>query len=92
MNDAPLDSSGCDGVSRHAGQRAARVLVVQDYLPLCKSISQGLREAGYALDAATDGDVVLGCLVELLTAIVLDQSGEAFVHQVREVDSLPRLA
>jgi DNA-binding response OmpR family regulator len=32
-----------------------RVLVVEDYLPLCKSISQGLREAGYVLDAATDG-------------------------------------
>ncbi len=33
-----------------------RVLVVEDYPPLVRSISQGLREAGYAVDTATDGE------------------------------------
>jgi len=33
-----------------------RVLLVEDYEPLRKSLEQGLREAGYALDAAADGD------------------------------------
>jgi len=33
-----------------------RILVVEDYGPLAKSIVQGLREAGYAVDLASDGD------------------------------------
>jgi DNA-binding response OmpR family regulator len=33
-----------------------RVLVVEDYPPLCKSISQGLREAGFAVDATGNGE------------------------------------
>jgi DNA-binding response OmpR family regulator len=33
-----------------------RVLVVEDYAPLARSIQQGLREAGYAVDGAADGD------------------------------------
>jgi len=33
-----------------------RVLLVEDYEPLRKSLEQGLHEAGYALDAAADGD------------------------------------
>ena len=32
-----------------------RVLVVEDYPPLLRSISQGLREAGFAVDTAADG-------------------------------------
>ncbi len=32
-----------------------RVLVVEDYPPLMRSVSQGLREAGYAVDTASDG-------------------------------------
>ena len=33
-----------------------RVLVVEDYQPLALSVSQGLREAGYAVDTAADGE------------------------------------
>jgi DNA-binding response OmpR family regulator len=32
-----------------------RLLLVEDYEPLRESLSQGLREAGFALDAAADG-------------------------------------
>lgn len=32
-----------------------RLLVVEDYEPLCKSVVQGLREAGYAVDSTADG-------------------------------------
>jgi len=32
-----------------------RLLVVEDYLPLLKSMEQGLREAGFAVDVAADG-------------------------------------
>jgi len=33
-----------------------RVLLVEDYPPLQKSLSKGLREAGFAVDGATDGE------------------------------------
>jgi DNA-binding response OmpR family regulator len=33
-----------------------RVLLVEDYAPLCKAVTQGLREAGFAVDVATDGE------------------------------------
>src|SRR5450432_3272976 len=33
-----------------------RVLVVEDFQPLRESIVQGLREAGYAVDEASDGE------------------------------------
>jgi DNA-binding response OmpR family regulator len=33
-----------------------RVLVVEDYEPLARSLSQGLREAGYAVDLCRDGE------------------------------------
>lgn len=32
-----------------------RILVVEDYLPLRKSLAQGLQEAGFAVDATGDG-------------------------------------
>jgi len=32
-----------------------RVLVVEDYMPLQESLAQGLREAGFAVDTASDG-------------------------------------
>jgi DNA-binding response OmpR family regulator len=38
-----------------------RVLIVEDYAPLLKSVSQGLREAGYAVDTAADGAEGLLC-------------------------------
>jgi DNA-binding response OmpR family regulator len=36
-----------------------KLLLVDDYLPLRKSISKGLREAGYAVDVAADGENAL---------------------------------
>lgn len=33
-----------------------RLLLAEDYGPLRKSLAQGLREAGYAIDAAADGE------------------------------------
>jgi two-component system, OmpR family, copper resistance phosphate regulon response regulator CusR len=33
-----------------------RVLLIEDFEPLARSVAQGLREAGYAVDAATDGE------------------------------------
>ena len=33
-----------------------KVLVIEDYLPLRKSISKGLRAAGYAVDVAAEGE------------------------------------
>jgi DNA-binding response OmpR family regulator len=33
-----------------------RVLLVEDYQPLARSVAQGLREAGYAVDVAGDGE------------------------------------
>ncbi len=32
-----------------------KVLLVEDYAPLRKSVSKGLREAGFAVDATGDG-------------------------------------
>jgi DNA-binding response OmpR family regulator len=36
-----------------------KVLLVEDYPPLCEAVSQGLREEGFAVDVATDGDTGL---------------------------------
>jgi DNA-binding response OmpR family regulator len=36
-----------------------RVLLVEDFEPLARSLAQGLREAGYAVDAAGDGEEAL---------------------------------
>jgi DNA-binding response OmpR family regulator len=33
-----------------------RVLLIEDYEPLARSLAQGLREAGYAVDATGDGE------------------------------------
>jgi len=33
-----------------------RLLLIEDYLPLVRSVSQGLREAGYAVDTVVDGE------------------------------------
>ena len=33
-----------------------RVLVIEDYEPLCDTLAQGLREAGFAVDATRDGE------------------------------------
>jgi DNA-binding response OmpR family regulator len=33
-----------------------RVLLIEDFEPLCRSLAQGLREAGYAVDVSGDGE------------------------------------
>jgi DNA-binding response OmpR family regulator len=37
-------------------EHAVRVLVVEDYEPLRRSLTQGLREAGFAVDSSPDGE------------------------------------
>jgi DNA-binding response OmpR family regulator len=50
-----------------------RVLLIEDYGPLARSVAQGLREAGYAVDAAADGAEGLARAEEgSYDAIVLD--------------------
>jgi DNA-binding response OmpR family regulator len=50
-----------------------RVLVVEDYEPLARSLTQGLREAGYAVDVCMDGEAGLACAEDNpYDAIVLD--------------------
>ncbi len=51
-----MNSSYCHG-SLGTGQM--RVLLVEDYEPLRDSLSQGLKEAGFALDVAGDGEAGL---------------------------------
>ena len=36
-----------------------RLLVVEDYEPVREALTQGLREAGFAVDSAADGDAGL---------------------------------
>ena len=50
-----------------------RLLVVEDYPPLSKSLRQGLTEAGYAVELATDGETALTLATSTaFDAIVLD--------------------
>jgi DNA-binding response OmpR family regulator len=50
-----------------------RLLLIEDYLPLVRSVSQGLREAGYAVDTAMDGEAGLACAqATAYDAVVLD--------------------
>jgi DNA-binding response OmpR family regulator len=59
-----------------------RVLLIEDYEPLRRSLQQGLREAGYAVDATGSGEEGLGlALANPYDALVLDL-------MVPEVDGL----
>lgn len=50
-----------------------RLLVIEDYPPLRRSLSQGLRESGYAVDEASDGEEGLSLAQNVpYDAIVLD--------------------
>ncbi len=50
-----------------------RILLIEDYPPLARSVAQGLREAGYGVDVATDGAAGLSAAQALpYDAIVLD--------------------
>lgn len=50
-----------------------RLLLIEDYLPLVHSVGQGLREAGYAVDTATDGETGLASAeTTKYDAVILD--------------------
>lgn len=50
-----------------------RVLIIEDYQPLAKYLEQGLREAGYVVDSALDGEQGLArAEVDEYDAIILD--------------------
>jgi DNA-binding response OmpR family regulator len=50
-----------------------RLLVIEDYPPLLRSMHQGLQEAGYAVDTAADGETGLDCALSTpYDAVILD--------------------
>ncbi len=50
-----------------------RILVIEDYAPLRRALDQGLREAGFAVDTAADGeDGLAQALTGLYDTVVLD--------------------
>jgi DNA-binding response OmpR family regulator len=64
-------SHGFLTIPRYAA--AVRILLVEDYGPLVRAVRQGLEEAGYAVDAATDGEAGLAYAeATAYDAIVLD--------------------
>ncbi len=67
-----------------------RILMIEDYGPLRKSITQGLREAGFAIDATKDGDEGLAYAeagdydVILLDLMLPKTDGLTVLKQLRE--------
>lgn len=50
-----------------------RILVIEDYPPLARALAQGLRDSGYAVDTASDGEEGLLCAqATVYDVIVLD--------------------
>jgi len=50
-----------------------RLLLVEDYEPLARSLAQGLRESGYAVDEAPDGEQALAAAqATVYDAMILD--------------------
>lgn len=68
-------------------------MLVEDFLPLARSVSQGLQETGYAVDLATDGAQALDCLQSVAyDGMVLDimlpkVDGLTILRRVREKGS-----
>jgi DNA-binding response OmpR family regulator len=71
-----------------------RLLLVEDYQPLSRSLSQGLKEAGYGVDTAADGETALALALETAyDVIVLDLmlprvDGYAVLAQLRAARSM----
>lgn len=67
-----------------------RVLLVEDFQLLRESLSQGLREAGYAVDAAADGEEGLWCAqsnpydVLILDLMLPKLDGLSLLRKLRE--------
>jgi DNA-binding response OmpR family regulator len=70
-----------------------RVLLVEDYEPLARSLTQGLREAGYAVDVTGNGEEGLGLAqANPYDALILDVmipkiDGLTILRRLREADS-----
>ena len=70
-----------------------RVLLIEDYEPLARSLAQGLREAGYAVDATGSGEEGLGLAQEnpydavLLDVMVPKLDGLAVLRRLRSSGS-----
>jgi DNA-binding response OmpR family regulator len=84
-------------VSPNRAESPLRILVVEDYPPLAKSLTQGLREAGYAVDTASDGEAGLAfAQTNPYDTIVLDLmlpklDGLSVLSQVRSHSAVPVL-
>ncbi|MEW6249243.1 MAG: response regulator transcription factor [Planctomycetota bacterium] len=67
-----------------------RVLIVEDYAPLRQSLAQALQEAGFAVDAAADGEVGLwhaqagGHDVIVLDIALPRLDGLSLLHKLRQ--------
>lgn len=74
-----------------------RVLIVEDYQPLAKSLTQGLREAGYIVDVTSNGEEGLAIAeANDHDAIVLDlmlpgMDGFALLTRLRRTKATPVL-
>ena len=70
-----LSMTGCllRGVNGNRSTEIVRLLVVEDYEPLRKSLVQGLEEAGFAVDSSNAGDEGLWLAeAEVYDVIILD--------------------
>ena len=74
-----------------------RLLVVEDYTPLRRSLAKGLREAGYAVDSVSDGEEAVDYLeAECFDVVVLDlmlpkMDGFTVVERLRRSGSKTRV-
>jgi two-component system copper resistance phosphate regulon response regulator CusR len=70
-----------------------RLLLVEDYAPLSRSLSQGLREAGYGVDVAEDGEAGLALAqardydVVVLDLMLPRLDGHAVLQRLRAAGS-----
>lgn len=67
-----------------------RVLVVEDYSPLRRSLSRGLREEGYAVDSVAEGEDAISCVetgaydIVILDVMLPGRDGFSILKHVRD--------
>lgn len=67
-----------------------RILLIEDYLPLQKSLAKGLREADFAVDVSSDGEAGLLCAMSndydviILDLLLPKLDGLSVLKQLRE--------